>query len=126
MELHLPVERNVDAWQVYVWNLPDDFVSRAQKLQLMQMLEGGFNQFDPFRVVGDLLRHRDLWRGVVMDRAHTQPPPVEGEPPDLVTNLIKLRDIHQCWNVDSLFILTEPAKDAEWARVTEDWLADEI
>src|SRR5262245_66481879 len=64
----LPADRDADAWQLSIWNLPDDFVSRPQKLQLMLILEAAFNEFDPFVVVADLLKHRELWQGVVMDR----------------------------------------------------------
>jgi hypothetical protein len=128
MEINLPAERDVDAWQVAIWNLPNDVVSRPQKLQFMLMLERRFNNFEPFVVVGDLLRRRDLWRGVVMDRACFVPAPGEdGREPQLVIDLIKLRDIGSGhWNVDTLFILTDSQRDAEWDRLMSTWSADEV
>jgi hypothetical protein len=128
MEIHLPAERDIDAWQIAVWNLADDFISRAQKLQFMQMLEARFNNFDPFTVVGDLLRRRDWWEGAVMDRAHLVPDPEEkswwGR---MVTDLIKLRDVSHCWNVDHLFILADEKRSvAEWQDVVQAWNADEV
>ncbi len=125
MTIALPVERNIDVWQMHIWNLPDEVANRPQKLQFMQMLENAFNTFDPFRVIGDLLTHRHLWKGAVMDRAHVWYPDGPNEPPRWETDLIKLRDIGRgVWNVDSLFILTETSHDAAWAAITENWLAD--
>jgi hypothetical protein len=128
VELHLPTERDVDAWQIAVWNLPDDLVSRPQKFQFMLMLDHRFNNFDPFMVVGDLLRRRDWWKGAVMERAHIVPDPEEkswwGR---MVTDLIKLRDISQCWNVDHLFILTDTTRtNADWQDVVQEWNADDV
>jgi hypothetical protein len=111
MTIHLPTARDRDDWQLAIWNLPDDFVSRAQKLQLMTMLEAGFNDFDPFRVVSDLLRHRELWRGAVMDR----------------DDLIKLRDVEGGhWSVDTLYLLIDADKEAAVLRLAEGWSADEL
>jgi hypothetical protein len=127
MELSLPKQRSKDEWQIYIWNLPDDFLSRPQKLQLMMMLEAGFNNFDPFVVVADLLKHRDLWHGVVMDRGFIFPDPKEMMWSRMRTDLIKLRDIEQgYWNVDTLFILTGKTDDARWNEVVENWAADEV
>ncbi len=127
MEIHLPPEHDVDAWQVAIWNLPDDIVSRPQKLQFMLMLEGAFNNFDPFRVIEDLLRRRDLWQGVVMDRAFLLPDGAGLTRQRLCSDLIKLRDVgSRHWNVDTLFILTDSAHDAEWDRLTTTWEADEF
>jgi hypothetical protein len=127
METHLPTERDKDAWQVAIWNLADDQVSRPQKLQFMLMLEGQFNNFDPFRVVGDLLRRRELWRGVVMDRGYVLPDDARMGRSALHSDLIKLRDVESaCWNVDTLFILTDSSRDAEWDQLMESWKADEL
>lgn len=120
MTFHLPDERNKDAWQIAVWNLPDDVISRPQKLQFMQMLEGGFNDFDPFKVVGGLLNHRAMWQGVVMDRAHLLPSRDEGRW-DVETDFIKLRDIEHAWNVDSVFILAREGSEADWRALVDDW-----
>src|SRR5271166_5666770 len=107
MNVYLPTEQDVDAWQIHLWNLPDEQMSRAQKLQFMLMLEGAFNAFDPFVVIGGLLQNRDLWHGVVMDRAFYMPKDNCPTSSPLRTDLIKLRDIESHWNVDSLFILTD-------------------
>lgn len=115
MKIAFPTGRDIDEWQVFLWNQPDDFLSRAQKLQLMLMLEANFNEFDPYIVVRDLLRHRDMWQGAVMDRSG-----VGGQP-----DLIKLRDIGETWNVDTLYITTHES-EAEWESVLETWQADEI
>jgi hypothetical protein len=120
-----PAERDLDAWQVQIWNLPEEEVSRPQKLQFMLMLEARFNAFDPYRVVTDLLRHRHLWQGAVMDRAHLHPGGEEGNPRRLNSDLIKLRDIEAgYWNVDSLFLLTEHAE--KLCALAEEWAADEV
>src|SRR5688572_17253849 len=103
MDLSLPTERDPDTWQLFIWNLPDELVSRAQKLQLMLMIEARFNEFDPYRVVGDLLRHRSLWRGAVMDRGYVDPRDEQGFLVRLRADLIKLRDVGGHWNVDTLF-----------------------
>jgi len=126
MDLPLPTERNVDTWQVYLWNLPEDVLSRAQKLQFMLMLEGEFNAFDPYLVVGDLLQHRDGWRGAVMDRGYLHPDDATQPPAHLRTDLIKLRDIQAHWNVDTLFILTDPSNTDRLQALAENWVADEI
>ena len=90
MPLPLPSERTVAVWQDYIWKLSDNEIKRPQKLQFMQMLENAFNTFDPFRVIGDLLTDRLLWKGAVMDRAHVWYPDGPKEPPGLDTDLIKL------------------------------------
>src|SRR5436190_2436159 len=121
MNILLPTERDLDAWQVAVWNLPDDQLSRAQKLQFMLMLEARFNGFDPFVVVGDLFPHRDLWHGAVMDRAFYLPGDKSPPLSPLRTDLIKLRDGERSWNVDTLFILTGGGKRERWQEVTKGW-----
>src|SRR5207245_462578 len=91
------------------------------------MLAARFNAFDPYRIILDLLAHRSLWQGVVMDRGFLLP--AEMAPPlsRLSTDLIKLRDIARgVWNVDTLFILTEAGNEARWQEVTKDWTADEM
>jgi hypothetical protein len=126
MALQLPPDHDVHAWQMAIWNLPDDFVSRPQKLQLMLMLENPFNAFDPFRVVKDLLAHRDLWRGVVMDRGYIWEDEIDGHS-DLRGDLIMLRDIEDGrWNTDTLFILTDGANKAGVRRLAKKWSADEV
>ena len=124
MNIHFPENRDVDAWQLAIWNLPEDDVSRPQKLQLMLMLDAGFNEFDPFVVVRDLLQNRHLWQGVVMERSFPVPEQFQSKPYPIckmATDLISLRDIGRHWNVDSLYILTSEGKEADWQRVCQSW-----
>src|SRR6187431_3207522 len=102
MERQFPSGKTSDEWQVFLWNLPEEMLSRAQQLQLMLMIEGQFNAFDPFQVGTDLLRHRDLWDGVIMDRGFT----LEDGPriTRWMSDLIKFRDISRVWHVDNPFI----------------------
>jgi hypothetical protein len=69
-ELNIPPVECADEWQIFLWNLPDDLLTRPQKLEMMLMLETRFDAFNPFRVVADLLRHRDLWTGAVVERGY--------------------------------------------------------
>jgi hypothetical protein len=127
MSFSPPQERSPDAWQIQIWNLPDDVLSRPQKLQFMLMLENCFNEFDPYRVVGDLLAHRGPWRGAIMDRAFPVSEDAQPARAHLHADLIKLRDIGDGhWNVDTLFLLTDAGHADELCRLAEDWSADEI
>jgi hypothetical protein len=120
----LPAERDRNAWRIAVWNLPDDLLSQAQKLQFMLMLEGGFNQFDPFRVIGDLLANRELWQGAVVDRAHMLVKERPDDPCRLWSDLIKLRDVGHTWNVDTLFIHTKTGTEDRWTALVDEWTPD--
>ncbi len=126
MALQFPQEKNIEAWQVFIWNLPDDFLSRPQKFQFMLMLEGQFNEFDPFPVVRDLLQNRHLWNGVVMDRGYTGSSQQFPDRLEIITDLIKLRDIKGCWNVDTVFILASTTHLPALQKLAETWQADEI
>ena len=87
-------------------------VNKIQKLQFALMKEASFNGFLGEQVVDDLLSHKDLWKGVVMDR---------------LDDLIKLRDISDgYWNVDTLFILPSGKDNAKLATLAANWNADEI
>jgi hypothetical protein len=83
-----------------------------------------FNLFDPFRVVGDLIRNRSMWRGAVMTRASQMPPDLTNLAP-FFTDLIVLRDIDRVWNVDSLFIRTGSPR-GDWDPMIDEWSADEV
>lgn len=125
-ELVYPAHGKADDWQIFLWNLSDDFVSRPQKLIFMLMLEAQFNAFDPYRVVEDLLRHRESWDGVVMERGF--PCSAENDPMQMHIHgdLIALRDIGEGdWNVDTLFVLTTPKREAELESIASNWCADE-
>ncbi len=127
MQLSFPTHGRPDDWQIFLWNLPDDFVSRPQKLVFMLMIEAAFNAFDPYRVVEDLLRHRDLWDGVVMERGF---PFCTGADPlqlQFHGDLIALRDLGRGhWNVDTVYVLTTEDKEAAWQPLVQNWQADEI
>ena len=126
MPVLLPADRDRDAWQVALWNAPDDELSRPQKLELMRMLEGGFNSFDPFPVVRDLLAHRGLWEGIVLSRGF--PSDFPGMPGMwfLHSNLIDLRDIARHLNLDTVYLLVEDRHAAALQALAAGWKADEI
>lgn len=96
---------------------------KINKLQLIQFeltehvnLDG----FDARRVVGDLIKHKELWESVVMM-------------PDPSWGLLHLRDLAEnTWNVDCLYlyashdeakVLTELAQS--WQPTELMWLAEE-
>ena len=127
MPVHLPTGRDRDEWQLAVWNADDAVLTRPQKLVFMLMLEASFNQFDAFRVVGDLLRYRDLWEGVVMCRGF----PMARTPNDqylhLHGDLIGLRDVARgYWNVDTVYILHRHENTSALTDLTKTWQADEV
>lgn len=123
----LPRKRDLAEWQKAIGGLPDDFVSRPQKLQFLLMLGAAFNGFDPYRVIRDLLKHRSLWHGAVMDRGYTI---VEGTHTDLCrlsSDLVHLRDIGAgVWNVDTLFVLTDAGIAPRWQPIVAGWGAAEV
>ena len=127
MTVQPPASRDRDEWQVWLWNQPKEVLSRPQRVQLMQIMEVSYNNFDAFRVVGDLMAYRDLWRGVVMDRGFLMPDKIgKWSIAKLCSDLIKLRDVaggH--WNVDTLFVLTTEDKEAALKQVAAAWRADE-
>jgi hypothetical protein len=93
---------------------PPTSISKIQSLQFDLMRRSTFNDFDGPRVVRDLLAHRSLWCGAVMDRLG----------PDA---LIKLRDIGMnYWNVDTLYVLSSGKNDAALAALAHRWHADEV
>ena len=126
MQFSLSSAGQADDWQIFLWNLPEDFVSRPQKLVFMMMLEAQFNAFDPYRVVEDLLRCRELWDGVVMERGfplHTE----NGSMPSHIHGDLIGCDIGKGhWNVDTLYVLTTPEQEAAWEPILRNWNADEV
>ena len=95
----------------------------VQEIQLELIRRTSFNALDGERVHDSLLRHRDLWMAVLLDRpgvANYAKPTVL-----LMAGLIKLRDLSDdFWNADELFILTETHEKArQLARIIEeeDW-----
>jgi hypothetical protein len=127
MELHYPSNGCADEWQIFLWNLPDQLLARPQKLEFMLMLEANFNAFNPYQVVADLLDHRDLWTGAVMERGYVFPEPSRPGWAILRGDLIHLRDVGDGhWNVDTLYIHTAANSDAQWQQIVANWKADEV
>lgn len=124
--VHLPADRDKDAWQLAVWNADEAVLSRAQKLEIMGMIESAFNAFDPFVVVRDLLGHRDRWVGAVMSRGF--PFKLPGSPFGwfLHSNLIDLRDIDRHRNLDTVYIFHELRHADALKALAGGWRADEI
>ncbi len=93
----------------------------AQEIQIELIRRTQMNAFDGERVVKDLLKHRDLWIAVLMDRLGVSNPP---RLPSM--GLIKLRDLDtNDWNVDTLFVLAKNAKAArKFASFRDPWIAD--
>jgi len=100
-------------------------MNKVQELQFELMKEATFNNFDGEKVVESLKEHKDLWKGVIMDRAgYTGMNPKPIEP---CIDLIKLRDIGGgYWNVDTLFILPSGKDDEKLKLLAESWDADEV
>jgi hypothetical protein len=100
----------------------------VQDIQLELIRRTRFNAMNGERIVASLLRHRDLWLAVLLDRPGL---PNYAEPPSLLmAGLIKLRDLpDNLWNADTLFILTrtrEQARRLERIVEEEDWGADVV
>lgn len=92
----------------------------VQEIQLELLRRTSFNALVGELVYASLMRHRDLWRAVLLDRPGI---PNYAEPTFLlISGLIKLRDIpDNFWNADSLFISTRSHADAqELARIIEE------
>jgi len=122
MDLILPQDDDIDGWEVFLLNLPDEFMSRPQKLNLMLMLHTRHNLFEPLPVIRDLLEHHDLWLGAVMDRGVLEPRGSKYIVPKIITNLNKLRSVgSHYWNVDTLFILTMAEHVAAVTQLAEHW-----
>jgi hypothetical protein len=99
----------------------------VQDIQLELIRRTQYNAFDGERVAASLLKHRDLWLAVILDRfGHAN----YAEPRLLLTSsLIKLRDLSgNFWNADTLFVLTKTKQNAkEFARIAdEEGWAEEI
>jgi hypothetical protein len=95
----------------------------VQEIQLELIRRTRFNALDGERVHASLLRHRDLWLAVLLDRpgvANYQQPGFL-----LMSGLIKLRDLpDNLWNADTLFILTPTRQAADGLAgliEEEDW-----
>jgi hypothetical protein len=95
----------------------------VQEIQLELIRRTQFNAFDGERVTASLIRHRELWSAVLLDRQglanYAKPSRL------LMSGLIKLRDLpDNLWNADTLFVLTEnhaQARDLAQIAEEEDW-----
>jgi hypothetical protein len=75
--------------------------AKVQDIQLELIRRTRFDAFDGERIVASLLRHRELWEAVMLDRFCISRP---GKLP--AHGLIKLRDLaDDIWNADTLYIL---------------------
>jgi hypothetical protein len=83
----------------------------VQDIQLELLRRSSFNALDGERVVASLLRHRELWLAVLLDRPGV---PNYAKPRLLLgAGLIKLRDLpDNIWNADMLFILAQTRDNA--------------
>ena len=93
---------------------PPRTISKIQALQFELIKRSSFNNFDGVRVTRDLLRHRRLWCGVIMDRLGNDA-------------LIKLRDIGSNeWNVDTLYVLSSGVNDRALTTLARHWQSDAL
>jgi len=93
---------------------PPRTISKIQALQFELIRRSSFNNFDGVRVTRDLLRHRRLWCGVIMDRLGNDA-------------LIKLRDIGSNeWNVDTLYVLSSGVNDRALSALARRWHSDAL
>jgi hypothetical protein len=92
----------------------------VQEIQLELIRRTNFNAFEGEKIHASLLKHRDLWLAVILDR-----PGLGGD----CFDLIKLRDLpSNTWNASTLFILTKTHEQAEELvqfMSEEGWDADE-
>jgi hypothetical protein len=93
----------------------------VQDIQLELLRRTSFNGLDGGKVGADLLKHRELWLAVLLDRPGV---PNYLEPGLLLTSgLIKLRDLpDDFWNADTLFILTPTRQAAKrLGAIAKEW-----
>jgi hypothetical protein len=92
----------------------------VQEIQLELLRRSCWNALDGERIHASLMKHRDLWLAVLLDR----PGVANYAEPSflLMSGLIKLRDLpDNFWNADTLYILTAThAQAEELARIAED------
>ncbi|CAN5363343.1 hypothetical protein BH11PLA2_BH11PLA2_38570 [soil metagenome] len=91
----------------------------VQEIQLELIRRRRFNQFDGQKTHDFLMKHRDLWIGVTMDRFG-----YISEKADAAAHwgLIKLRDLPgNRWNVDTLVVMTATRDQAhQLAKLIEE------
>ncbi len=95
----------------------------VQEIQLELIRRTSFNALEGEKVCASLLKHRDLWQAVLLDRPGVAD---YSEPRQLlIAGLIKLRDLDDnIWNADHLYILTRTREQARQMKAIieeEDW-----
>ncbi|BAU16120.1 hypothetical protein LEP3755_66870 (plasmid) [Leptolyngbya sp. NIES-3755] len=73
----------------------------AQELAIAMLINASAGRFDAGQILHDLETHRSLWRSFLMGRPIVRS--FDGELP--LGLLLPLRDLHRCWNLDTLYIL---------------------
>jgi hypothetical protein len=90
----------------------------VQDIQLELIRRCRFNDMNGERIHASLMKHRELWLAVLLDRQGI----ANFEEPGwlLMSGLIKLRDLDQnIWNADKLFVLKRD-QARELARIAEE------
>lgn len=82
-----------------------------QEVCLQMIRDASFNNFDGPAVADSLIANRGLWSAAIMTR---------------LDDLIVLRDLSDGWNIDTLFVLPVPGKEAELVALAQKWNADEV
>lgn len=99
---------------------PKISITHVQKLNLELIKLASFNGFNGPGIARELLKHKDKWDAVVMDRCS-----FSSKKQEVCIDLIKLRDIPEnYWSVDDLFILCKPGEEAAIAALGAEWGAD--
>lgn len=82
----------------------------VQDIQLELIRRHKYNEFDGQRVYDFLMKHRELWQAVIMDRLGYVSAKYDS---GANWGLIKLRDLPgNIWNVDTLIIMTDSVSTA--------------
>lgn len=90
----------------------------AQELAIAMLIDASTGRFDAQRVLADLDTHRALWKSFFMRRAIM--PTFDSELP--AGELIPLRDLHRCWNLDTLYILVQNEAALDPLRqIADEW-----
>lgn len=110
-------------------------INEVQRLHLRLIELASFNEMDGYKIVKDLLNHKDDWIACLIDRpglANIEE--INEQKSSSIIDLIKLRDIVEgIWNADTIYILVESVKipgiETKLDRMRElvkDWHADDV
>lgn len=90
----------------------------AQELATAMLIDASAGRFDAGQILRDLEIHRSLWRSFLMGRPLIAS--FAGELP--LGLLLPLRDLHQHWNLDTLYILVSDQRAiAPMRDVAQTW-----